>query len=162
MTDTELYTALYDMTEARLLAEGKSLGDGRTLCLDLALCPPGQADALALSYEEDSSLFLQKTYLTMLQRPIDDGAMEQLSKLAAQQKPEEFRTGLVNGLKSSEEFAVTRCELHNDLYADQTSYAAVPAGSYATRSVIPERLLRVYRKMPESMKKAAKKILGAG
>ena len=161
MTDQELYATLCDTVENRMQTVGKTLGNNRTLWLELAECPPNHADALWLSHEENLNHFLQKTYLTMLQRPIDDGAFEQLTQKAAQQTPEDFYAGLVNGLKSSEEFAITRCVLHNNLYADHAAYTAVAASSFS-RTCIPERLLRVYRKMPEPLKKAAKKILGAG
>ena len=82
MTDTELYAALYDIVESRMQSEGKSLGIEKALCVDLAVCPPGHADVLALSYETDGILFLKKAYQTMLQRPIDDGALETISKQA--------------------------------------------------------------------------------
>ena len=47
MTDTELYAALYDIVESRMQSEGRSLGIEKALCVDLAVCPPGHADALA-------------------------------------------------------------------------------------------------------------------
>ena len=82
MTDTELYAALYDIVEARVQETGKTFTADRACYLDLAECPPGTADALALSYETDSILFLKKAYLALLQRPIDDGALEAIRKQA--------------------------------------------------------------------------------
>ena len=160
MTDTELYAALYDIVESRMQSEGRSLGIEKALCVDLAVCPPGHADVLALSYEPDGILFLKKAYQTMLQRPIDDGALETISK-QANEPVQDFQSGVVCGLKGSDEFVMSRTILEHNLYTDNAPYAEAPVTGRFSSVPLPERLLRFYRKMPEPMKKAAKKILGA-
>ena len=160
MTDKELYAALYDLVETRMQADGKTLGIDRACCIDLAECPPGRADALALSYETDNIVFLKKAYLALLRRPIDDGALESISK-QADAPAHDFQSGVLSGLKGSEEFLMSRCVLEHDLYADNTPYTEAPVSGRFSSVSLPERLLRFYRKMPAPMKKAAKKILGA-
>jgi hypothetical protein len=159
MTDTELYAALYDKVEGTMQSEGRSLGIEKALCVDLAVCPPGHADVLALSHETDSILFLKKAYLTMLQRPIDDGALASISK-QADQPVQDYQSGIISGLKGSAEFVQSQTILEHNIYADNAPYAEAPVTGRFSSVPLPERLLRFYRKMPEPMKKAAKKILG--
>lgn len=160
MTDQELYAALYDMVESKMQSAGKTLGIEKSLCVDLALCTPGHADVLALSAESDGVTFLKKAYLTMLQRPIDDGALESISK-QADQPVQDYQSGIISGLMGSEEFVLSRTVLENNIYTSHAPYSEIPVTGRFSSVPLPERLLRFYRKMPEPMKKAAKKILGA-
>ncbi len=160
MTDKELYAAIYDMVETRLQDNGRTLGIEKALCVDFAQCPPGHADVLALSQEPDGILFLKKAYQAMLQRPIDDDALETISK-QADQPVQDYQSGIVSGLKGSAEFVMSRTILENNPYAENTPYAEAPVTGRFSSVTLPERLLKLYRKMPAPMKKAAKKILGA-
>ena len=96
----------------------------------------------------------------MLQRPIDAGALETISK-QANEPVQDFQSGVVSGLKGSDEFVMSRTILEHNLYTDNAPYAEAPVTGRFSSVPLPERLLRFYRKMPEPMKKAAKKILGA-
>ena len=162
MTDIEMYASLYDIVEQRMQDTGKTLTDTapKDCCLLLAECPPDRADALPLCSETDRVQFLHKAYYLLLRRPIDAGTLRTLSA-QTEMPDDDFRRNVFNSIKGSEEFALSRCILQNDPYADNTPYAGASIHSRAASITLPERLLRLYRKMPAPMKKAAKKLLGA-
>lgn len=160
MNDQEMYAAIFDIVEGRMQDAGMEFPIDRECCAGLALQPPGSTDVLALSYEQDNVLFLKKAYITMLSRNIDPGSLEAWKDRTALPR-EEFQAMVVNGLKASEEFLQAGYRLENDLYADESLFAGSPAGSGAGGVTLPEKLMKMYRKMPSPLKKAAKKILGA-
>ena len=160
MTDKDMYAAIYDIVAEQMQAAGGELAFDKASCADLALQAPDRTDVLELSYEEDNLQFLKKAYLTMLARQIDPGALEAWSERAALPR-EEFQASVVTALKGSDEFFLAQYRLENNLYADHSLYAGTPVGAGASRITLPEKLMRMYRKMPTPLKKAAKKILGA-
>ena len=160
MNDQELYAEIFDIVEGRMRDAGMEFGIDRECCTALALQPPGCTDVLALSYEEDNALFLKKAYLAMLSRNIDPGALDAWAD-RMELPAEEFQAMVVNGLKGSEEFLQAGYRLRNDLYADESLFTGAPAGAGAGGVTLPEKLMKMYRKMPSPLKKAAKKILGA-
>ena len=159
MNDQELYGAIFDIVEQNMQKAGKTWELERACCVESASGTPGEADVLRLSYEEDNLLFLKKAYLMMLGRAVDPAALEAWKERAGLPR-EEFQAAVVNGLKESQEFFQAQIRLTNNIYADPSTYPGTPvsAGSGIT---LPERLLRVYRKMPVPLRNAAKKILGA-
>jgi hypothetical protein len=159
MTDQELYAAIYDQTQSRMQRAGLSIPDKEDTLL-LAECPPCIADGTELAAEPDNIRFLHKAFLLLLRRPIDLNTLEVL-RAQTEQPVDDFRTGVITGIKSSEEFVLSRCILRNNPYTDSTPCSAIPVSGRFSSVTLPERLLRIYRKMPAPMKKAAKKILGA-
>lgn len=160
MNDQAMYAAIFDIVEGRMQEAGMTLHIDRACCTALALQPPNCTDVLALSYEEDNIVFLKKAYLSMLSRNIDPGALEAWTERADLPR-EEFQAMVISGLKGSEEFLQAGYRLENNLYADGSLYAGAPAGAGAGGVTLPEKLMKMYRKMPSPLKKAARKILGA-
>ena len=160
MNDQEMYAAIFDIVEERMQEAGMEFAIDKECCTALALQPPDCTDVLALSYEEDNVLFLKKAYLAMLSRNIDPGALEAWAERTDLPR-EEFQAMVISGLKGSEEFLQAGYRLENDLYADESLFAGSPAGTGAGGVTLPEKLMKMYRKMPSPLKKAAKKILGA-
>lgn len=159
MNDQELYSSIYDIVEKNAEAAGSRLETDKECFLCLAESEPCRVDVLEMSREKDNMRFIQKAYISMLKRIVDPAALDAW-KLSADLEPAEFQLRAVNGLKLSEEFFLTHVKLENNIYATNNPASAAPAAVPGSSVSMPEKLMRTYRKMPEFMKKAVRRMMG--
>ena len=160
MKDKDIYSSIYDIVDGNMKNAGQSLHTPKEVTLASAFAVPGKVDILKLSRERNNELFLRKAYQLMLCRPIDKAALKAWRSNYAL-PTEEFQQTVVYGLKNSEEFYINQVRIYNNIYSENNGYGGDiscigrPAGI-----TVPERMLKIYRKMPGFMKNAAKKIMG--
>jgi len=159
MNDKDMYSSIYDIVKKNAEAAGSALQTEKNCFLCLTESEPSRVDVMKLSQEKDNMTFLKKAYISMLKRIVDPAALDSW-KLSAELSPEEFQLRCVNGLKLSEEFFLTHVKLENNIYATNNPVTGAPAATPGAGVTMPEKLMRTYRKMPEFMKKAARRMLG--
>ena len=159
MNDQEMYSSIYDIVQKNAEAAGSDLETSKDCFLCITASEPSRVDVLKLSEEKDNMAFLSKAYISMLKRIVDPAALDSW-KLSADLDPEVFQLHCVNGLKLSEEFFLTHVRLENNIYATNNPVTGAPAATPGAGVAIPEKLLRMYHKMPDFMKKAARRVMG--
>jgi hypothetical protein len=160
MKDIDIYSALYDITDENMTKAGKKLDTSRELVLSLAAIKPGTVDILKLSRERNNDTFLKKAYIFMLNRQVDPYAVK-VWKSQYKLPPEEFQHNVVSTIKNSQEFFNNQVRMFNNIYSENTSFGGSLSGIGRSAGItVPERLMKVYRKMPPFVKNAAKKVLG--
>lgn len=159
MNDQEMYSSIYDIVQKNAGDAGSELETSKDCFLCITASEPSRVDVLKLSEEKDNMTFLRKAYICMLKRIVDPAALESW-KLSADLSPEEFQLRCVNGLKLSEEFFLTHVKLENNIYATNNPVTGAPAAAPGSSVTMPEKLMRMYRKMPDFMKKAARRVMG--
>ncbi|MBP3242486.1 MAG: hypothetical protein J6L99_01375 [Ruminococcus sp.] len=158
--DRNLYAAIYDIVDKNYSAAGGKMSIDKPCYMTMAVNVPGTVNVLAMTEEQDNDRFLKTAYLSMLARQIDPAALENWAEY--EDMPTlDFQHRVVNALKSSDEFFNTQIRLTNNVYSANNSFGGSLSGLKSSSSVsIPEKLMNTYRKMPEFMKKAARKVMG--
>lgn len=157
MTDSDIYAAVYDTVSEHMQNAGGELACSKNTFLTWATAAPVEVDLLDLAGEEDNREFLDKAYLLLLRRMVDKDAVEHWEP-RLEEPPREFQTNVVRTIINSPEFAPAHVRVRNNLYSTHAAYLGRPrvGGPVA----VPERLLRIYHKLPEPVKKAARKLMG--
>lgn len=155
-SDREMAQAIFSAADARLREAGEA-----SLCSRAVFCVLAAASPDTISYPLFDGLsnedFLQSVYLTMLHRPIDDAAKTVwASRLHEPQW--RFRTALLNTVLASKEYRnhpipLTDCPLPLDVHAPQLTV-------YVASQGLPQRLVRIYQRLPRSLQRVAKRIAG--
>ncbi len=157
MKDDQVYAAIFDQVVHTLEGSGQTLPCAKETFLHATEDDPNSVDILELSRQKDNAKFLEEAYSRILKRTIDESALQAWNSSLVL-PPEEFQALVVHTIVSSEEFSAAHVRLYNNIYPLQRAFTgAPPAGSPVT---MPEKLMRIYRKMPAPMKKAARKMMG--
>ena len=157
MKDNQVYAAIYDQVVHTLADAGQEFPYTKEVFLHTIEDEPDSVDILELSHQKDNAQFLEEAYSRILKRTIDENALQAWNSSLVL-PPEEFQALVVHTIVSSEEFNAAHMRVYNNIYPLRTAFTgAPPAGSPVT---IPEKLMRIYRKMPAPMKKAARKMMG--
>lgn len=155
-TDDALARTLYRLAAERMQNAGQEMPCSEEVFSVLTNAQPG-----AVSYRQIAHLnnadFLEAAYLMLLGRPLDDPSRESWkgSLVLPQQ---EFQIAVLKTILQSGEYRnnripLTDCPLHlSDGEVDQNLLISAQA--------MPQRLVRIYQKMPRFMQKLAKKIAG--
>lgn len=155
-SDRETAKAIFSVADARLQAAGE-----RSLCSQGVFGVLASAAPDAVSYALFDGLsnedFLQAVYLVLLHRPIDDAAAAAWAS-RLQQPQLTFRTALLNTVLASGEYRshfipLKDCPLPLAVHAPQLTV-------YVAGQGLPQRLVRVYQRLPRSLQRVAKKIVG--
>lgn len=160
MKDMDIYSALYDIVDENMNKAGQKFRISKKITLSTAAATPGKVDILKLSRERDNDTFVKKAFLLLLGRQIDGTALRQW-KPQYKLPPEEFQHHVIATIKNSEEFFNTQVRMYNNIYSENTSFGGSISGIGRSAGItVPERMMKIYKKMPPFLKNAAKKILG--
>ena len=139
---------------------GKKLHTTKELTLCAVSAKPGTVDIMKLSRERNNDTFVKKAYIFMLNRQIDGTALR-VWKTHYKLPPEEFQRRVIASIKESDEFFKNQVKMYNNIYSENTSFGGSLAGIGRSAGItVPERMMKIYRKMPLFMRNAAKKVLG--
>lgn len=154
-TDDALARALYHLAAERMRAADCEMPCSEDVFAVLTAAAPDGIRYAELEQLENAD-FLEAAYLLLLERPIDEAArkswQEQLGLPA-----DDFRTRVLKTILRSAEYQLHRvplCGCPLPLAEDQGQNLLISA------QALPERLVRMYQKMPRPMQKLAKKIAG--
>lgn len=154
-TDDALARALYRLAAERMQAAGCEMPCSEAVFSVLTAASPEGVSYAALEQLENAD-FLDAAYLLLLERPIDAPARKAWQEQLSLPAPE-FRTRVLTTILRSAEYQqhripLTGCPL--PLAEDQGQNLLISA------QALPERLVRMYQKMPRPMQQLAKKIAG--
>ena len=155
-TDDELARKLYGIASERMHAANRQMPCSEAVFSVLTAAKPD-----AVSYPAMAKLgnadFVEAAYLLLLGRPIDEPSRATWQAQFAQPE-QEFRTTVLKTIIQSGEYQkhripLTGCPLSlSEDEPDQNLLISAQA--------MPERLVRIYQKMPRFLQKLAKKIAG--
>lgn len=155
-TQNTLLRAVYRIADSRLRAAGEA-----SICTEDIFCTLAAAAPDAISYTLLTELcnedFLQAVYLTLLDRPVDAGALLRWRQ-HLQEPLEVFRSALLHSVLASPEYRsrpvlLTDCPLPMASLAPQLTVVTSVQG-------LPPRLIRLYRMLPPFLQRLAKRIAG--
>ena len=160
MRDMDIYSSLYDIVDENMTNAGQKLQTSKELVMSLAASKPGSVDILKLSRERNNDTFVKKAFIFMLNRQIDGTALR-VWKTHYKLPPEEFQRRVIASIKESDEFFKNQVKMYNNIYSENTSFGGSLAGIGRSAGItVPERMMKIYRKMPLFMRNAAKIVLG--
>jgi hypothetical protein len=149
-----VYSGIFDIVNQEL----QNFRFSKESYMFLTELSPFEADVLELMKCPDNRTFLECAYMAFLQRPIDTKAFDNWKDRFSMNE-EEFRRAVINTLVSSQEFINAEVSVENNVFSTNTvSSPSAVSGSSAVRW--PDRLLRIYRKQPEFVKKVVRKSMG--
>lgn len=156
---TALMHRIYQLADTRMQSAGGTMPCSEALFAALAVQAPDAVDYPALAALENAD-FLEAAFLLLLTRPVDEGTKNAWQPRIAGLQKEEFQTAVLRSVLRSAEYQqhqipLLRCPLPVTEATPQISVQVAP-------QQMPERLVRVYRKLPAPMKKLAKKLAGKG
>jgi hypothetical protein len=154
----DIYSGIFDIVTDELEKNDIKFKFSKQSYMYMTKCSPYNINVPDLFECADNRTFLETAYIAFLQRPVDDKAYENWSKRFSE--PEDvFRNAVILTLVSSQEFANAVITVENNIYSTENM---VNSGTASAGSAVrwPEKLLRLYRKQPEFIKKAVKKSMG--
>jgi len=150
----EIYSDIFDIVTEKI----PDFRFSKESYLYLTECSPDEVNVLSLLECSDNRTFLETAYIAFLQRPVDEKAFENW-KNSFNLPEDEFRDSVILTLSASQEFANTMISVKNNIYDHGNGVNNEnPVAGSAVRW--PEKLLRLYRKQPEFIKKAIRKSMG--
>lgn len=153
-----IYSDIYDITCKNLENFSQQPRFSKEIFEFAAICSPFETDILKLCETTENSVFLHKAYLAILQRPIDDTALENWEQRLSLPKYE-FQQLVITSLVTSQESMNCRVKIKNNIFPARVK-RTISAPQGVSSIPLPEKLLRIYRRQPETFKKIVRKIMG--
>lgn len=154
-TDDALARVIYRIADARMQAAGAQMP-----CTENVFAVTAAAAPDAVQYAELANLenpdFLAAAYLRLLGRPVDPEA-EKIWQGSLNLPESEFQTQVLKTILQSPEYQKIRIPL---LGCPLSLSEGAQGNLLISAQAMPERLVRIYQKMPRPMQKLAKKIAG--
>lgn len=157
-SDDALARAIYGIADAKMAEHGKKLPVSEDVFSVLTAATPDGVSYPAMKPLGNED-FLDTAFLLLLGRPIDDSTKSAWKGNFPLPK-EQFQTAVLNSILGSAEYQrncipLRDCPLAVSLPTPQLTVCVVNQG-------MPDRLVRVYQKLPQPLRKVAKKIAGKG
>ncbi len=154
--ENQIYDRLFEIADSNMQRSGKRFTCPKAAFLYYIKNDPYETDIMELMETEASNEeFTDLAYTAVLNRPADDAARCAWRKHT--HLPEtSFRQLMLSELLASEEAGLTGKVIHG--YAGNSSHKS----SSGFRQRLMQKLLPVYRKMPEGVKRIVRKVTGAG
>ncbi len=154
--ENELCRQLFDIANENMQQSGHAFTHPKAAFLYYTRNDPHMVDILELLKEDASNEeFVEIAYLAILNRPIDEEAQKHWLKQAT--LPEKrFRRLVIERLTSSPEADICHKRIYNNIYAVQRRKGTGTAGFFV------QKLLPVYRRLPQGMKNGIRKVMGVG
>lgn len=151
-----IYEKIFDISNENMQKSGNRFAHPKSAFLCYAELDPHKVDLIELSkVEADNSEFLDIAYINLLNRPVDPDAYQSWKKHF--NMPEwQFRTLVIQRLVSSKEATVCHKRIYNNIFVRKK----LSAKKDSLKSKAMEKLLQVYRRLPEKIKAPIRKLAG--
>ena len=156
-TDDALACAIYQLANGRMQAAGQKMP-----CSEAVFSVMTNARPDYVSYQDIAHLgnadFMEAAYLLLLRRPLDEPTAKSCQEnmhLPAR----EFQAMVLKNILDSDEYRKRNIPLTECPFVF-TEPKPMPVLLTWEQPVIPQRLIRMYQKMPRFLQKLAKKIAG--
>jgi hypothetical protein len=147
---------LYEIAEHNMTQSGNAFTHPRAAFLYYAKNDPHAVDLIALMREPATNMeFVEIAYLAILNRPIDADAARSWQKYAHMSQ-EKFRRLVVQRLTAAPEASLCHKRIYHNLYAKKRRWHKQGLAAGVTQKLLP-----LYRKLPDGMKQKIRNITGA-
>lgn len=159
MKDVDIYSAVFDVSHDSMVKAGKDFHFAKDTFMYSVSNDINTVDIYELSKYTDNSTFLQLAYLMLLKRLPDQRAIEHWQdRLELPYK--EFQSLVIKSLINSQEHYNNCVRAYNNIYSNHNIYGGKISQIRSSGMNMPEKILKIYRKQPEFLKKLEKKIMG--
>lgn len=160
MNDNKIYSDIFDIVSENYSNAGGKFSVSKTAYLHISNDDPSCVDVYALSRETDKRAFLEKCYISFLKRLADEHAFE--SWVPRFSLPDqEYKRLLVATMIGSAEYDRDQVRAYNNIYSARNVYGGqLETIDAAGKMGMPDKLMKLYRKQPEFLKKIARRIAG--
>lgn len=160
MNDKNIYSDIFDIVNENMEKSGNKFPLSKECCICNSEADPVGVDILKLSMEKDNRIFLENAYNMLLKRHVDSKAIKNWEGRYGLPS-EDFQQLVIKSIIKSEEFSLANVKIKNNIYSENNSFggdfSAVKRSSSVT---VPDKLMSVYRRMPEPLKNMARKVMG--
>jgi hypothetical protein len=156
LMDNNIYEKLFDITSKNMIASGNSFSHPKEAFLAYSDLEPHEVDVLRLSkINADNRTFLEIAYIAVLNRPIDEKALNSWEKRLSLPQ-DKFRELVIISLTTSQESNICHKRIKNNVFVEKKRKKS----KNSSVNAIIEKLMPVYRRFPEKVKSPIRKIMG--
>jgi hypothetical protein len=154
-TDDALARTIYQLAAQRMQAAGQQMPCSEAVFSVMTGAAPDGVSYRQIGHLENAD-FLEAAYMLLLGRPLDEPSRKTWqSSLALPQQ--EFQTLVLKTIMQSGEYQKSRIPLTDCPFP---LFGGEQKNLLISSQALPERLVRIYQKMPRFMQKLAKKAAG--
>ena len=151
-----IYSKLYDLTEKNMTSDAPQKLHSKKITEFYAQMNPDETDILDLmKLDASNDEFVQMAFIAFFNRLIDDAAYENWKNSFSLSK-EKFRKKVIKTLSSSDEIRMLNKKIYNNIYSEGGSINEI----FAKPNPALEKAFKIYRKLPEPIKKIVRKARG--
>lgn len=154
--EKNIYEKIFDISNENMQKSGNSFVHPKSAFLCYAELDPHKVDLIELSkVKADNPEFLDIAYINLLNRPVDPDAYQSWKK-HFNMPEQQFRTLVIQRLVSSKEATVCHKRIYNNIFVRKK----LSAKKDSLKSKAMEKLLPIYRRLPEKIKAPIRKLAG--
>lgn len=154
-TDDALARTIYQLAEKRMHAAGQQMPCSEAVFSVMTGAAPDGVSYRQIGHLENAD-FLEAAYLLLLGRPLDEPSRQTWQGSLSLEK-QELQTLVLKTILQSGEYQKSRIPLTDCPFA---LFEGDQKNLLISSQALPERLVRMYQKMPRFMQKLAKKAAG--
>lgn len=159
MENKNIYSDIFAIVSENMRSAGAEFEESEECYMLRCSSEPSGVDIAKLSEQTDNRKFLENAYSQLLKRNADVNTINAWeSRIDLPYR--EFQKLVTGSIINSAEFTNTHVRVRNNFYTENKPYRSVALSGVST--AIPEKLVRMYRRMPAPLKKTVKKIMGMG
>lgn len=154
--EKSIYEQIFDISDANMKASGENFSHKKSAFLAYTELDPHKVDLIELfNTSAPNQEFLDIAYITLLNRPAEPEAFQNWKKYFSMPE-KQFRSLVIRRIVNSREADVCHKRIYNDIFSKQK----YTESKSVLNSKAVQKLMPVYRKMPDKMKSLIKKVAG--
>lgn len=153
--EKNIYEKIFDISDENMRKSGNSFVHPKSAFLCYTELDPHKVDLIELfNITATNQEFLDIAYINLLNRPVDPEAYQSWKKHFGM-PPKQFRRLVIKRLVTSKEANVCHKRIYNNIFVKQKK-----SQNDTFRSRAMQKLMPVYKKLPESVKAPIRKLVG--
>lgn len=154
--EKNIYEQIFDISEANMKASGGNFSHEKSAFLAYTELDPHKTDLIELfNITASNREFLDIAYITLLNRPAEPQAFQNWKKHFSM-PAKQFRSLAIRRIVNSKEADICHKRIYNDIFTKRK----YTDSKSSFKSIAVQKLMPVYKRMPEKMKSLIKKVVG--
>lgn len=154
--ENNIYKKIFDISNGNMQKSGNSFTHPEAAFMCYAQLDPHKVNLIELyNVTASNQEFLDIAYINLLNRPVDPEAFQSWKKHFGM-PPEQFRTLVIKRLVTSKEATVCHKRIYNNIFIQKNGKNK----GDSLRSKAMQKLMPIYKKLPEKIKAPIRKIAG--
>lgn len=154
--EKNIYEKIFDISNDNMQKSGNSFVHSKSAFMCYAELDPHKVDLIELfKVKMSNPEFLDIAYINLLNRPVDPEAYQSWKK-HFNMPEQQFRRLVIKRLATSKEANVCHKRIYNNIFVKQKNKPQKDT----LRSKAMQKLMPVYKKLPESIKAPIRRIVG--